>query len=59
MCRAITCHTCGLTTWAGCGRHVDQVLAGVPEASRCSCPPDAEPSRAGGGFLARLLGRNR
>jgi hypothetical protein len=24
------------TTWAGCGMHVDQVLAGVPEQDRCS-----------------------
>lgn len=25
MCRPVTCQTCGKTTCAGCGRHVDQV----------------------------------
>ena len=35
MCRATTCRTCGKTTWAGCGQHVDQVMRGVPAAQRC------------------------
>lgn len=35
MCRAVTCTTCGLTTWAGCGQHVDSVMAGVPRSQRC------------------------
>ena len=35
MCRAVPCATCGKTTWAGCGMHVDQVMAGVPRADRC------------------------
>jgi hypothetical protein len=35
MCRAVTCKTCGKTTWAGCGQHVDAVLAGVPKNQRC------------------------
>ncbi|MFC6287408.1 hypothetical protein ACFP3Q_11935 [Nocardioides sp. GCM10027113] len=51
MCRAVTCKKCGKTTWAGCGQHVDQVLAGVPRADRC--PGHA----AEGGWLQRLLGR--
>ena len=25
MCRAVRCKTCGKTTWAGCGQHVNQV----------------------------------
>jgi len=37
MCRAVKCRTCGGTTWAGCGLHVDQVMAGVPAAQRCTC----------------------
>lgn len=36
MCRAVNCKTCGKTTWAGCGQHVDQVMARVPRADRCS-----------------------
>jgi hypothetical protein len=49
----MTCKTCGKPTWAGCGAHVEQVLAGVPERDRC--PRDHAPS--GGGRLARLFGR--
>lgn len=54
MCRAVTCTTCGKRTWAGCGQHVDQVMAGVPKAQQC--PGHPEPERAGG-WLARVLGR--
>ena len=38
MCRAATCSTCGKTTWAGCGMHVDQVMAGVPAAQGSGLP---------------------
>lgn len=55
MCRAVTCKTCGKTTWAGCGQHVDQVLAGVPQADRCPGHPAGDRDRSG--WLARLLGR--
>ena len=37
MCRAVTCRTCKKPSWAGCGAHVEQVLAHVPEADRCHC----------------------
>jgi hypothetical protein len=35
MCRAVNCKICGKTTWAGCGQHVDQVMAKVPADRRC------------------------
>ena len=54
MCSPATCHSCGKTTWAGCGMHVDQVLAGVPRADRCEGHA-AEPRQ--GGFVQKLLGR--
>lgn len=54
MCRAVKCRKCGRTTWAGCGRHVDQVMAGVPRPDRCQ-GHTGEPSE--GGFLARLFRR--
>ena len=54
MCRAVTCTTCGKTTWAGCGQHVDQVMAGVPRPDRC--PGHAEEPSTGS-FLSRLFGR--
>ena len=37
MCRQVKCSSCGKATYAGCGMHVEQVLAGVPPAQRCRC----------------------
>lgn len=59
MCRAVTCNKCHKTTWAGCGNHVDQVMAGVARANRCACNPQttAEAQAASGpGLLGRLFG---
>jgi len=56
MCRAITCRKCGKTTWAGCGQHVSQVLAGVPASQRC--PGHASDPAVRGGPLRRLFSRN-
>lgn len=53
MCSAVRCRTCGKTTWAGCGRHVDQVMRGVPAAQRC--PGHPKPERRS--ILTRLFGR--
>ncbi len=52
MCRATTCKKCGKASWAGCGQHVDQVLAGVPRADRCP----GHPRESGSGFVGRLFG---
>ena len=54
MCRAVTCTTCGKTTWAGCGQHVDEVMRGVRRDDRCEGHPDQRPN---GSFLARLFRR--
>ena len=55
MCHPVRCRICGKTTWAGCGRHVDQVMRGVPESQRCA----GHPVEAGDkpSLLDRLLGR--
>lgn len=53
MCRRVKCKICGKTTWAGCGRHVDQVMAGVPRDQRC---PGHQGEKAPG-LLSRLFGR--
>ncbi|HEY6878942.1 MAG TPA: hypothetical protein VI299_13030 [Polyangiales bacterium] len=37
MCRRITCSQCGKPSFAGCGMHVEQVLADVPRDRRCRC----------------------
>ncbi|KIO28191.1 hypothetical protein M407DRAFT_22670 [Tulasnella calospora MUT 4182] len=49
MCMPVKCDTCGKTTWKGCGRHVDQVMANVPEDDRCKGHDDtASKSKAEG-----------
>lgn len=58
MCRPVTCKVCGKTSWAGCGMHVDQVLAGVPASDRCRGHSDAERTAAQPqGFMGRLFRR--
>jgi hypothetical protein len=37
MCARVTCQNCGKPTWEGCGEHIEQALAGVAPADRCSC----------------------
>ena len=56
MCRPVNCRTCGKTTWAGCGQHVDQVMRTVPSNQRCP-GHEKDAAAAGGGFLSRLFNR--
>ncbi len=53
MCRAVTCKKCSKTTWSGCGKHVDNVMRGVPKSQRCQ-GHQAEPKS---GLFGRLFGR--
>lgn len=39
MCQKVTCSICGKATWVGCGDHVEEALAGVPQAERCQGHP--------------------
>lgn len=56
MCRAVSCKTCGKTTWAGCGQHVAQVQAGVPADQWC--PGHERAADAGpGGLFGRFFRR--
>ena len=63
MCSRANCKKCGKATWRGCGNHIEQALAGVPKAQRCSCGQAkvesrvAEKAPSTGGFLSRLRGR--
>ncbi|SDR93460.1 hypothetical protein [Paraoerskovia marina] len=54
MCRPVTCRSCGKTTWAGCGQHVDAVMADVPRADRC---PGHEGEPAAPSMFSRLFKR--
>ncbi len=53
MCSPVTCRTCGKTTWAGCGRHIDQVKRSVPASQWCAGHETTKPS----GFLSSLFSR--
>jgi hypothetical protein len=60
MCRQTTCEKCGKTTWAGCGAHVDAVMANVPADRRCRCretprKKDAAPPALNVGPVDRVL----
>ena len=37
MCSPIKCETCNKTTWTGCGEHIQEALAGIPEEELCTC----------------------
>jgi hypothetical protein len=37
MCSPVTCNLCKKVTWSGCGQHIEEALAGVAEADRCTC----------------------
>ena len=52
MCRAVKCRTCGKTTWAGCGQHVQQVMRGVPASQRCQ----GHAREPRGGLFSRIFG---
>ena len=53
MCQRITCSTCGKPTWSGCGQHIEEALAGVPESERCQCAA----AKKSGGFFSSLFRR--
>jgi len=52
MCQRVQCPRCHKPSYVGCGRHIEQVLAGVPVDKRCRCREERPRS-----FLDRLLGR--
>lgn len=57
MCRAVSCKTCGKTTWAGCGQHIDAVKKTVSPGQWCNGHAKASEPAGRGGFFARLFGR--
>lgn len=40
MCSTTVCPSCHKPTWAGCGKHIEEALAGIPEEERCHCDRD-------------------
>jgi hypothetical protein len=50
----VSCPSCNKASWAGCGAHVERVLAGVPAEERCRCPSAGRGQSEGWGAV--LLG---
>ncbi len=56
MCQRVQCSSCKKPTYAGCGRHIEQMLGDVPKEERCKCREEgAEPSPPS--FFDRLFGK--
>ncbi len=53
MCYAVRCPSCGKTTWAGCGMHVDAVRRSVPSSQWCTCNGKGNANE--GGLLSKLF----
>ena len=41
MCMLTVCDQCHKPTWAGCGQHIEEALAGIPVEERCKCDRDS------------------
>lgn len=46
MCSKATCRKCGKITWSGCGKHVKQVMRGVPADRQCICGAQTQKASA-------------
>lgn len=53
MCYAVKCEKCSLTTWKGCGKHVEQVMKDVKAEERCKCSENADAGAAEEGTKAK------
>ena len=54
MCEKVICRKCSKPTWAGCGEHIEEALAGIAKVDRCQVH-QGEPKKSG--LLNRLLNR--
>lgn len=60
MCRRVQCQSCGKPSFAGCGAHIEQVLADVPKDQRCRCrevaqKPAPKQTASEGSWLSNLF----
>lgn len=46
--------TCKMPTWSGCGEHIEDALAGIPNEQRCPGHPKSKMDQV---FLPRCLVR--
>ena len=60
MCRRVECSECGRPGFAGCGKHIEQVLGDVPPENRCRCKAErAERKAQDAGEPSPWVGRLR
>jgi len=57
MCHPAPCRTCGKITWEGCGLHVAEVRAQVPDDLWCPGHEDGPADAPRRGVAARLFRR--
>ncbi len=58
MCKAVKCKVCGKTTWAGCGKHIESVKAGVLKNNWCDGKhKNSEIRNEKKGFFAKLFNK--
>lgn len=55
MCSKVICKLCKKPTWSGCGEHIEEALAGIPNSERCPGHPKEETKS---GFMAKLFGKS-
>ena len=55
MCHAVRCRICGKVTWAGCGDHVEQALAGFQPEDLCEGHEGETAEQPG--LVTRFFGR--
>nr|AGC71798.1 hypothetical protein [uncultured bacterium A1Q1_fos_2116] len=46
MCSPEMCSSCGKFGWTGCGQHVKDLMAELPEEVRCDCGATVWPESA-------------
>lgn len=55
MCSRVVCNMCKKYTWSGCGQHIDEALAGIPNDQICTGHvSEAKDS----GIFGRIFGRS-
>jgi hypothetical protein len=60
MCRRTECPRCKKPSYAGCGKHIEQVLGDVPREQRCTCREQPQPEGSGRlSVIRRLFGFGR
>lgn len=60
MCRRVECNECHKPTYAGCGMHVEQVLADVAKDQRCQCREQRKEKKGAGAdpsLFSRIFGK--